>query len=105
MVWQARHGDILLEALDVLPEGSELVETGDSIVVALGEATGHSHTMVADRPVIERWQLPDGMTAIRNAQAITHQEHGTIVMPPLVRVIPQIEADWSLEGQWQRVVD
>ena len=104
-MWQARHGDILLEEMKELPPGSILLETSDRIIVAKGETTGHAHVMVADRPIIEMWRLPDGNVAIRNAVRITHEEHGVILMPPLVRIIPQIEANWKLEGEWQRVVD
>lgn len=52
---QYAHGDVLLFPVPSIPEGAELVQVTGNITVALGEATGHHHTIVA-RPETWQWE-------------------------------------------------
>jgi len=76
-----RQGDVLLEQCETvtLPKTRKFTK---SLVLALGEATGHSHTLRGNRvaflPAVEKFTrvfLPDGGTMV-------HQEHGPIDVPP-----------------------
>ena len=51
--------------------------------LALGEATGHHHSAVAESA--ELWGVRDDLPSVLkapNGTEITHQEHGPITVPP-----------------------
>ncbi|MDA8205722.1 MAG: hypothetical protein M0Z36_06615 [Thermaerobacter sp.] len=96
-----RHGDVLIEAIDTMPDN---VHPREGRVVAWGEATGHSHALGMDDLLYE---APDGTVYIRATEdtEITHEEHGVIPIPAgLFRVTYQREFD-PYEQASRRVVD
>lgn len=72
---QYRQGDILIEAVDALPEGARATEKNP--VFAYGEVTGHCHRL--DTDLFERWDH-DGIAYMKADvdAAIKHEEHGEI---------------------------
>jgi hypothetical protein len=73
---QARHGDILIQKIEVLPEGATQKEE-KKIVLAEGTSTGHKHLLSGDVKSYEK----DGKTffAVGKKAKLTHEEHATIV--------------------------
>ena len=73
-----RHGDVLIKQIDKLPENLKQLK---SLTIAEGEATGHHHTIVCDKPnMVLVYQDDNGIKYIQALEdcQITHQEHKTI---------------------------
>ena len=75
-----RQGDVLILPVDSIPEG---LKTTKRVTLALGEVTGHHHTIhngaigYAD----EEDQLAEYFEVFENA-LLTHQEHDAITFSP-----------------------
>ena len=110
-----RQGDVLLIRRDRSVKGLKLVpREGRRVVLALGEATGHHHSIAArncslyldeQRPVSEAdaatmiarlggGTIPDRVLNVRRTVALTHQEHETIKLPPGQYVV-RIQREYS----------
>lgn len=93
-----RQGDVLLLPVSSAP--GEVVESGDQIVLVLGEATGHAHVLHA--PGLERLRTRRADFVRVGADAeLRHDEHHTIAIPPgtyrIVRqreYVPQARSSW-----------
>ena len=88
-----RQGDVLLVRVKSIPATAKKQNPiKGRIVLALGEVTGHSHTVDAD--AADWWK--DGDTdyvAVTEATPATHQEHGPLPMETgeNYRKVPQRE--------------
>lgn len=74
-----RHGDVLVETIEALPEDARRLQ---HLVLAEGELTGHSHR-VAERDAAVLWQSDRGLflSVTGSSATLVHQEHGPIVLP------------------------
>jgi len=89
-----RHGDVNLIQSE-LPEGVKEEFTGNSMVIALGEQTGHNHTLVAERPFTAYQK--EGVRYLRFdfPTKIQHQEHKELTITPgTYRQDQERETDW-----------
>lgn len=70
-----RHGDVLLSRTDRKAKGKKLRK----LTIALGEATGHHHTLYADEGshIIG---TPEHFEVVGTAR-LKHQEHAEVVLP------------------------
>jgi hypothetical protein len=88
-----RQGDVMFIQIRTLPKGKRTKRING--VVALGEATGHSHQLaVEDQDVAEVVAINDELfvRAIKRGATFRHQEHGPVVLRPgNYRVIIQRE--------------
>lgn len=110
---QLRQGDVLLVATDALPEDAELEVHDGPIVLAYGEATGHSH--VIERGPVTVYSDPAGrLIGVPSVATLVHQEHAPVAVPPgLYRVVIQreyvpapVDVPASLASRpWRPVVD
>jgi hypothetical protein len=112
-----RQGDILLVAIEALPQGATPappVRCNGRLrhVLAVGEATGHAHTLLADGRV-ELYRLPEsapdmstGYLAVHGVGAVLeHQEHRELPLPVgLYRVIQQRQHD-PMPRRWAHTCD
>ena len=84
MTRQYRQGDVLLCAVDRIPETATAVPSNsDRITVALGELTGHAHTFAAREARLFR-EEPSGRSFFAIADggaALVHEEHDPIQIP------------------------
>ena len=97
---QYRHGDLLLVAVEAIPEGAKLQKKRK--VLAEGEATGHAHTLFGPGTLY----LVDGQLYLRapKATAVVHEEHAKITLPAgLYRIDHQRE--YRPAAAPRRVVD
>jgi hypothetical protein len=98
----AVQGDVPIIRKDKLPENCKPVKGN---VLRSGEVTGHHHVVEAQETDFQLYQTPQGelwMELFGEAE-ITHQEHGTIVVPTGIYVVPeQVEYDGAEE---RRVLD
>lgn len=80
-----RHGDVVIYRLDGLaPEFGERIEPDKGkLVLAYGEATGHSHSL--PEGIGELYKAPnmDGMylNVTKEGAQLGHEEHKSIAMP------------------------
>ena len=79
-LWHVRQGDVLIIKTNGIKEGAP--KPVESITCALGEKTGHHHTLMGGGLAVLE---DDGKIAsefsIEQDQEITHQEHGAIPIP------------------------
>ena len=93
---QYRQGDVLRIRVRMPAQSRRQLRpvprTGDRVVLAYGEATGHAH--VIDSPRAELLESRGGRTylGLDKVSALTHEEHGPIRLDPgLYRVFRQRE--------------
>lgn len=96
-----RHGDVILERIDVLPNDVVLKKV-DRAVLAEGEVTGHFHVLQSECLFAEQ----EGVKFVDLSQdaLLVHEEHNTLLIPKGVyKVVLQREVD--LLGQVRQVMD
>lgn len=97
-----RQGDVLIMKVDNLPKGAEVKDTGNRVVLAWGEVTGHAHAIDAR---FAKMYTAEGQNFIRvePGAELVHEEHSTIALTPGVyRVIQQRE---YIPGSFREVAD
>lgn len=79
----ARQGDVLiLVVTDKIPEEAKKVERDNGkIVLAYGEATGHTHAIVAKGAILYAVNENLRMLQTEEAAELVHEEHATINLP------------------------
>lgn len=92
-----RHGDVLIEKIDGLPESTKL----DRKFLFEGEATGHAHRI----DIGEIFEDRNGVLYLRveKLTQVTHEEHKTVTVPKGVYRITQ-KRQYAPTG-WERVAD
>ena len=103
---QGHQGDVAIKQIQKLPQGLKKLQ---GTTLAYGEKTGHSHTLVADRPqvIIDLLEDAEGRKyfEIKNGTAtLTHQEHGAVVFRPGVFVVGD-EREYDVIEGVRRVQD
>lgn len=88
---QYRHGDVLLERIEELPDGK--CKPLPHTILAHGEVTGHSHRVKeAKEAKLYETDTELALEVIGEAVTIIHEEHGDISLPQgLYRVWRQRE--------------
>lgn len=106
MTMPIRQGDVFLIPVAKLPgKLTEVPRSGNRVVLALGEATGHAHA-IADR---EATLLTDAenirfLRIVGSGARVEHEEHASIFIPPGdYRVV--LGREWSDELGARQVVD
>ena len=76
-----RQGDVLIEQVAKIPKEAIKQSAKDRIILALGEATGHHHSVDID--AADWWKQADGahFLDVPKEARVTHQEHDTITLP------------------------
>lgn len=107
-----RHGDVVIEQIDSVPNNCELLpRTGaNGIVLAEGEATGHAHRIQAEPGIAELW-MPNQPTndngtrflVVDRVVSLAHEEHKTLQIPPGTYRV-RVKRQYSPMG-WERVRD
>jgi hypothetical protein len=103
-----RQGDVLLIAVDALPEGATAESRSGRIVLAEGEVTGHAHA-IAEPDARSYTHGGQRYLLTRSVAQLVHEEHGPIAVPPGTwRIVIQREytpTPGMGAGTWRRVVD
>lgn len=79
-----RQGDVMLVRIDALPPGAKKMRVGgERIILALGEATGHHHSIAKKKGRL--YEVPGTQaTIVEVATALAeleHQEHDALPLP------------------------
>ena len=69
-----RHGDVLLVPCDKIPESAKNLHT---LTLALGEVTGHHHTMKGGKAQVYE-QSGTKYVDVQEDTELTHQEHKSV---------------------------
>ena len=71
-----RHGDVLVEAVEKVPDGARRLH---HLVLAEGELTGHSHRIAErDAAVLLQGDRTMYLAVHADTATLVHQEHGPI---------------------------
>ena len=86
-----RQGDVLLVPVSTIPPGKKARSRGGRLILALGEVTGHHHSVaVADAELVETAEAI--FLNIMRETTLDHQEHASITLAPgPYRVVRQRE--------------
>lgn len=80
-----RHGDLIFTELSELPASAKAVASDTSVVLALGEVTGHKHVMVAEKKQ-DMQVFKDSQNRyilkINAPTKLSHEEHRTLTFKP-----------------------
>lgn len=78
-----RHGDVDIKQVNELPKGLKKIK---GTTLALGEVTGHHHTLIKERESqsILVFESAEGIKYFQVSEPtqLTHQEHDTLVIEP-----------------------
>ena len=76
-----RHGDVLLFPIKSLPK-AEIIEHDGTFTIALGEVTGHHHTLYSQKENMTVSKVGDKFFVHLSVDTpLRHQEHKEIVIP------------------------
>ena len=76
-----RQGDVLLVPVEVAPDGKKVKARRGRLILALGEVTGHHHSVaVADAEMVEAAEKV--YLSIMRETTLDHQEHASITLAP-----------------------
>lgn len=103
----ARHGDVILVPVDVVPSEFPLAKHNGACVLAWGEITSHSHQLRVKNPEnLKVFQLgPKLYVQLLEVGTLTHEEHKTIeIQPGTYRRDMEREYDYAMES-FRTVID
>jgi|SRR3972149_143711 len=96
-----RHGDVVFHETDEI--SGTIIEHNGRYIVALGEATGHSHTLLSDSMQIKRIDRNQIML-LEDAQ-IVHQQHKPLMLKQGKYIQVQEREIDHFSGAVRKVVD
>lgn len=104
---QIRQGDVLLVPIENIPvDAKREPNVSTRIILAEGEATGHSHTVSSRRAKVYRVGTPTGdhrFLRVPSRALLRHQEHDPLAIPAGdYLIVPQHE---YVPGEIRRVAD
>ena len=77
-----RQGDVLIVAADSLPESAEKTSPGRRVILALGELTGHAHTIAPSQALLYAQGEVRYLVVNECGADLVHEEHATIHLNP-----------------------
>lgn len=100
----ARQGDVILKSAEI-PAKAKTVKSNKEVTVALGEATGHHHTLYGNLPIELLEYNEKRYLKIQEEVDFRHQEHHALkIQPGDYEVITEREYDY-FENDMKKVVD
>lgn len=87
-MFQARQGDVWIEAVDTIPvDASEVSSTFGRVVLAYGEVTGHAHQILVapSDPHVREYSTAESaerFLRVTSSASLVHEEHATVTLPP-----------------------
>lgn len=107
-----RQGDVLLVAIDLIPqEAIDITPQTGAIVLAHGEATGHAHAIhdrgTVEAPTARLWRAgAERFLQVMARTPLQHEEHTALALPPGIYKLPsQVEYAPDYRHAYQRVLD
>jgi hypothetical protein len=105
---QVQQGDVLLQQVEGLPRGAIRDPQRGRLVLARGEATGHTHAVQSGKAAL--WSLTrDGVAElyleVLEPVVIVHDEHKPLAVPAGIYRVGRVKEYDHLAGMERRVVD
>ena len=75
-----RQGDVCLILVAELPKGAELAQVDGDVILAHGEVTGHAHRIKDSAKTRVYDAGAERFIEVMEAVALTHEEHGTVLL-------------------------
>jgi|SRR5579863_2106556 len=107
IIIQIQQGDVVLKRREALPTaGLKPVKKSERgyYVIALGEATGHSHVIDGEVEVYEDGNGTLWIRALEQTQQ-THEEHGPVTLGPGIYEVYIVREYFPFEEEMRRVAD
>ena len=83
-----RQGDVILFPVDAEPKGEQVKPVAGRVVLAIGEATGHAHTLdAADCTLVSAEGAQELYLIVHGRTQLEHQEHAALTVDPGVYLI------------------
>lgn len=77
-----RHGDVLIQEVEALPDGAFQPQESGEVILAHGEVTGHSHR-IENPAAVELWRVYGGSyIRVIEPTRVVHEEHQPITLEP-----------------------
>ena len=79
-----RQGDVLITAVDRVPEGLRPVPRDNGrTILAYGEVTGHAHAVIGDVELLETdiAEMEERFLRVERECQVVHDEHDTLILP------------------------
>ncbi len=101
-----RHGDVIIFKLINPPSSITNEKKVDTLVLALGEVTGHKHVLTGDVYEIETGEETDGkFFKVTGTATLTHEEHAKIIFEKGYYLkVDQVEYD-PFKDMLRRITD
>lgn len=99
-----RHGDIVLIVAELPAHARRISADGEPIVLAVGEATGHAHTVTGTRVALWSADEQRYLVAESTDVALDHQEHGHVPVQVRTYFVGQ-EREYTDDQSERRTVD
>jgi len=100
-----RQGDVLIKQVDSIPKEAVGKKKGSEVTIALGEATGHHHTLYGKLPISLLQFNDKRFLQIQEEVELRHQEHHCLKIDPgKYEIIIEQEHDYY-DKEIKKVVD
>ena len=101
-----QQGDVLIQQVEKLPKGAQpKAPEAQGYILAHGEVTGHSHAIEVEEGV-QLYTLDQILYLVAEHEvAVTHQEHGTVMLPAGTYQIGQVKEFDYLANEARNVRD
>lgn len=77
-----RHGDVTLHSVGSIPKEAVEIQHDGSFTIALGESTGHHHTLYATKEQMKVYKVGNTYFIKTEVEVpLRHQEHKEIMIP------------------------
>lgn len=84
-----RQGDVLLVAIETLPEDAVVQIVEGDVILAWGEVTLHAHR-IKEPDMVRMWSAgAERFLQVLERTALTHEEHTAITLEPGIYRLPQ----------------
>ncbi len=77
-----RQGDVLIVAVNEIPESQPVAREQDHVVLAHGEVTGHSHRIASRHATLMRTEADVRYMRVTAPVELRHEEHSPVKIPP-----------------------
>lgn len=86
-----QQGDVIVERVEVFPQGEAVPAEGGMLILARGELTGHTHA-IDEVDGVRLIKGTDGnlYLSLPLERNLVHQEHQTIAIPPGLYRVRQV---------------
>ena len=76
-----RQGDVLIVPVSKKKQGTKVKRDNGRVILAYGEVSGHAHAILDKSVVMTETKDDEVFIDVPDGATLTHEEHGTILLP------------------------